>query len=187
MKPYLYILLVILPFLGCREIQDERPASTFGAPVKISTDGPVYIPPACSPADNRSYGSLLNFQLDFPLAPMVNVTDKTLFYAVSNNNNDQLSIVLNPFIAKQSTIYTLSEESTDLGNYEAYVEFYANSMGSDKILAKSSTTQTRFVHVRYDANTDTYSMVFCDNVFKYEDFNGTSYITDINGRFSFSL
>jgi hypothetical protein len=189
MKKYFYLVLLAITFNSCRKVYDQRPPTTFTTPPKTTQPGPAYTPPACNPGLNRTDAYVLNFQLYFPpVGPSVSMDKQTLTYYIKNDNNDELTVVLHPFVEEQSTVYTTSSSPINLGEYQSYIEFSANSLGSDKYLGKSTTQKVQKIHLEYDELSDNYTLVFCESPFVFNSPNGGGQFNeDISGKFNFSF
>jgi hypothetical protein len=191
MKKYLYLLLIPFLMLSCKKMYEGREPTVFAPtppPPPPTVTAPPYTAPFCNPTLNNTTASHLNFQLTFNQTPTVTVSgDKTLTFKTGNSQNDRVEIVLAPFVAGQSTVYTLSDTRTGLAGYKAYIEFNADKLNvSTKIQTKSKTSPVTKIYVKYNSSTQEHEMIFCSSPFSFM-LGSTPNQTSITGRFAFEL
>lgn len=182
---FLASITLCLCFISCDTDVHERPdtklSSTPVNPGGGSGSGPAYTSPSCNPAANKTEcGTIYNFQVQFNSGPAVTLNNNTLTLEYQNGNNDQMTIVLSPFIPRQSNNFDLVNTPGAATNYKAYAELYGNSLSFSNKFQVISQSGSR-LHFKYDSVNDNYTMIFCNSIFYY---NGSSSVA-MNGKFSF--
>jgi hypothetical protein len=185
MKIQILLFLGILLLNSCTYTA-ERPATVIGTGTIVIPGGPAYTAPPCNITLNNTTSSLLNFQLKFTSTPIVSISNGTLTYDIQNANFDKMRITLSPFVPEQSTLYSIRSSVADVKNYEAHIEFDANSLSPTKLQANSQVPPNSMLYLKYNAVSKIYQMDFCNVNFEYY-FNFNTYQQEISGKFNFKL
>jgi len=188
MKKYLYLVLLTVSFISCRKVRDDRPPTIFEGTATPGPSAPAYVPPSCNPGLNKLDANSLNFLITFPSTPTVSINNKTLTYYNKTANNDEITVILYPFVKEQSTVYALSGSSGNLGEYYGYVELSANAMGPDKFPGKYASSLNRKIHLHYDKASGNYTLAFCESLFEFKyPIGGGKFNQNISGKFGFTF